>query len=122
MGRGHHRFFWIARLGPRSPNVHGDGFLGNTNELYHIRPNIHDLRPGFHDLRALREATYPTADQVLSGVTFGPTDNLTGTVVLPTASQVISTAKFGDSSGTAGTVVLPPCEPGRGRGHVRARR
>jgi lysophospholipase L1-like esterase len=46
---------------------------------------------------------YPTAPQVLTGVTFGPTDNLTGTVVLPTAAQVEAGVNFGPGSDTAGT-------------------
>jgi hypothetical protein len=53
--------------------------------------------------------TYPTASQVLNGVTFGPTNNLTGNVVLPAANTVKSGTTYGAASGSTGTytVALP---------------
>lgn len=52
-------------------------------------------------------ATFPTAAQVLTGITFGPTSNLTGTIVQPTAAQVQSGITFGPSSSLTGTISLP---------------
>lgn len=53
-------------------------------------------------------AIYPTASQVLSGVTFGPNGtDFTGNVVLPTASQVLNAIGFGASGALTGTIVLP---------------
>lgn len=52
--------------------------------------------------------TFPTVAQVITGITFGPTNNLTGTVVQPTAAQVLSGISFGPSgSPLTGTVVVP---------------
>ena len=51
--------------------------------------------------------SYPTAAQVLDGVVFGPSDNLTGTVVLPAVGDVQESVTFGASSALVGTLELP---------------
>lgn len=51
--------------------------------------------------------TFPTAAQVLVGVSFGPTGNLTGTVVLPGASAVAADTSYGPGGGTQGTAPSP---------------
>jgi lysophospholipase L1-like esterase len=77
---------------------------------------LHLIAGGYTALAALAQPvvsafvptpTYPTAAQVLTGVTFGPTDNLTGNVTLPSAAQVVNPTTFGAGSATTGTVTLP---------------
>lgn len=47
---------------------------------------------------------YPTAAQVLSGVVFGATNELTGTLVVPSASNVKAGVTFGAAGATTGTL------------------
>lgn len=50
---------------------------------------------------------YPTADQVLLGVVFGASNELTGTLRVPTAAQVKNGVSFGPADALTGTVTLP---------------
>lgn len=57
---------------------------------------------------AMSSATFPTASQVLTGISYGPNGaDYTGTISLPTASQVLSGVTFGAGGATTGNVTLP---------------
>jgi len=51
--------------------------------------------------------TFPDEADVRSGVVYGPTNDLTGTLVVPAANTVLDGTMFGPGSVTEGTVVLP---------------
>jgi len=51
--------------------------------------------------------TFPDESDVRAGVVYGPTNDLTGTLVVPAANTVLDGTMFGPDSLTEGTVVLP---------------
>lgn len=50
---------------------------------------------------------YPTAAQVLNGVVFGASNELTGTYVAPSVANVLAGVHFGAASALEGTYVAP---------------
>jgi hypothetical protein len=65
-------------------------------------------RSYFYAAAASLGGTFPAPAQVLAGVIYGPTDNLTGTLVLPAANTVLDGTMFGPASATEGTATVPP--------------